>query len=540
MITGAEAMVKCLEAEGITKIFGYPGVAIAPFYEGLYNSSIEHILVRQEQAAGHAASGYARVSRKPAVCVTTSGPGATNLITALATAYADSIPVVAITGQVSSDLLGKDVFQKADMTGATESFTKYRYLVKDVNDIPRIFKEAFYIANTGRKGPVLIDVPIDVQEAKLKKDFKYPDSVEIRGYKPNTKGNKQQLSKVIQAIERAKKPILCTGGGVILGNGEDHIRRFCEKFNIPCVSTMMGIGVLPKAHPLYFGMLGNNGKPYANRAIALSDLMIIVGARIADRTVPTPDKLESQVKIIHIDIDTAEIGKNLGPTLPLVGDVKNIFDELIKEDIQPKAQSWIDELNEIKHSTVDTRVFSDKLVNPNILVQKLAEKMEDDAIYVADVGQNQLWSADNYVMKKGRFLTTGGMGTMGYSIPAGMGAKMYAPDKQVVCVIGDGAFQMSMNELATIKDHSVPLKILIIKNRYLGLVREYQDKTYEGHHSGVELFDYPHYDKIAEAYDMPYFHAGTTDELDKVLDGFLKCSEACLMVCDVDSKDNSK
>ncbi len=540
MITGAEAMVKCLEAEGITKIFGYPGVAIAPFYEGLYNSSIEHILVRQEQAAGHAASGYARVSRKPAVCVTTSGPGATNLITALATAYADSIPVVAITGQVSSDLLGKDVFQEADMTGATESFTKYRYLVKDVNDIPRIFKEAFYIANTGRKGPVLIDVPIDVQEAKLKKDFKYPDSVEIRGYKPNTKGNKQQLSKVIQAIKRAKKPIICTGGGVILGNGEDHIRRFCEKFNIPCVSTMMGIGVLPKAHPLYFGMLGNNGKPYANRAIALSDLMIIVGARIADRTVPTPDKLESQVKIIHIDIDTAEIGKNLGPTLPLVGDVKNIFDELIKEDIQPKAQSWIDELNEIKHSTVDTRVFSDKLVNPNILVQKLAEKMEDDAIYVADVGQNQLWSADNYVMKKGRFLTTGGMGTMGYSIPAGMGAKMYAPDKQVVCVIGDGAFQMSMNELATIKDHSVPLKILIIKNRYLGLVREYQDKTYEGHHSGVELFDYPHYDKIAEAYDMPYFHAGTTDELDKVLDGFLKCSEACLMVCDVDSKDNSK
>ncbi len=540
MITGAEAMVKCLEAEGITRIFGYPGVAIAPFYEGLYNSSIEHILVRQEQAAGNAASGYARVSRKPAVCVTTSGPGATNLITALATAYADSIPVIAITGQVSSDLLGKDVFQEADMTGATESFTKYRYLVKDVNDIPRIFKEAFYIANTGRKGPVLIDVPIDVQEAKLKKDFKYPDSVEIRGYKPNTKGNKQQLSKVIQAIKRAKKPIICTGGGVILGNGEDHIRRFCEKFNIPCVSTMMGIGVLPKAHPLYFGMLGNNGKPYANRAIALSDLMIIVGARIADRTVPTPDKLESQVKIIHIDIDTAEIGKNLGPTIPLVGDVRNIFDELIKEDIQPKAQSWIDELNEIKHSTVDTRVFSDKLVNPNILVQKLAEKMDDDAIYVADVGQNQLWSADNYVMKKGRFLTTGGMGTMGYSIPAGMGAKMYAHDKQVVCVIGDGAFQMSMNELATIKDHSVPLKILIIKNRYLGLVREYQDKTYDGHHSGVELFDYPHYDKIAEAYDMPYFHAGTTGELDKVLDGFLKCSEACLMVCDVDSKDNSK
>ena len=540
MITGAEAMVKCLEAEGITKIFGYPGVAIAPFYEGLYNSNIEHILVRQEQNAGHAASGYARVSRKPAVCVTTSGPGATNLITALATAYADSIPVIAITGQVSSDLLGKDVFQEADMTGATESFTKYRYLVKDVNDIPRIFKEAFYIASTGRKGPVLIDVPIDIQEAKLKKEFKYPDKVEIRGYKPNVKGNKQQLNKVIQAIRRAKKPIICTGGGVILGDGEEHIRRFCEKFNIPCVSTMMGIGVLPKAHPLYFGMLGNNGKPYANRAIALSDLMIIVGARIADRTVPTPDRLESQVKIIHIDIDTAEIGKNLGPTIPLVGDVKNIFDELIKEDIQPKSDAWIEELNQIKHSTVDERVFSDKAVNPNTLVQMLSEKMDDDAIYVADVGQNQLWSADNYVMKKGRFLTTGGMGTMGYSIPAGMGAKMYAPDKQVVCVIGDGAFQMSMNELATIRDHDVPLKILIVKNRYLGLVREYQDKKYEGHYSCVELFDYPHCDKIAEAYDMPFCHASKTEELDKTLDEFLGTEGACLMLCDVDWTDNSK
>ena len=534
MITGAEAMVKCLEAEGITKIFGYPGVAIAPFYEGLYNSSIEHILVRQEQAAGHAASGYARVSRKPAVCVTTSGPGATNLITALATAYADSIPVIAITGQVSSDLLGKDVFQEADMTGATESFTKYRYLVKDVNDIPRIFKEAFYIANTGRKGPVLIDVPIDVQEAKLKKDFKYPDSVEIRGYKPNTKGNKQQLSKVIQAIKRAKKPIICTGGGVILGNGEDHIRRFCEKFNIPCVSTMMGIGVLPKAHPLYFGMLGNNGKPYANRAIALSDLMIIVGARIADRTVPTPDKLESQVKIIHIDIDTAEIGKNLGPTLPLVGDVKNIFDELIKEDIQPKAQSWIDELNEIKHSTVDTRVFSDKLVNPNILVQKLAEKMDDDAIYVADVGQNQLWSADNYVMKKGRFLTTGGMGTMGYSIPAAMGAKLADPARQVVAVLGDGAFQMNMMELGTIAEYHVPVKVVVMRNEVLGLVRQYQHFNYHNHYSVTNLGSSPKLEKIAEAYDMKYYRLDDDDKIQETLADFLADDTSALLECIID------
>ena len=266
-MTGAEAMVKCLEAEGITRVFGYPGVAIAPFYEGLYNSSIEHVLVRQEQNAGHAASGYARLSRKPAVCCVTSGPGATNLITALATCYADSIPIIAISGQVSSELLGRDVFQEADMTGATRSFVKHSYLVKDPDDLPRIFKEAFYIASTGRKGPVLIDVPIDVQNKKLSREFKYPDEVNMRGYKPEVKVNLQQIKKVVAALDKAKKPLICAGGGVILGDGEEHIRAFCEKFNIPVVSTMMGIGVMPKKHPLYFGMLGNNGKPYANKAL---------------------------------------------------------------------------------------------------------------------------------------------------------------------------------------------------------------------------------------------------------------------------------
>lgn len=319
-MNGAAAMVRCLEAEGITRIFGYPGVAIAPFYEEVFASgSIEHVLVRQEQAAGHAASGYARIARKPAVCVTSSGPGAANLITALATAYADSIPMVAITGQVNSSLLGRDVFQEADMRGATESFVKYSYLVKNPDEIPRIMKEAFYIASTGRKGPVLIDIPCDVQMASLKKPFSYPQEVKIRGYKPSTRGNDQQMNKVIAAIRKAERPLVCAGGGVILGNAEACLRQFCEKNQIPLVTTMMGIGVLPKAHPLYFGMLGNNGKPYANRAVSASDLLIIVGARIADRAVPRPQHLEKQVNIIHIDIDTAEIGKNLGPTIPLVG-----------------------------------------------------------------------------------------------------------------------------------------------------------------------------------------------------------------------------
>ena len=539
-MTGAEAMVKCLEAEGITRVFGYPGVAIAPFYEGLYNSSIEHVLVRQEQNAGHAASGYARLSRKPAVCCVTSGPGATNLITALATCYADSIPIIAISGQVSSELLGRDVFQEADMTGATRSFVKHSYLVKDPDDLPRIFKEAFYIASTGRKGPVLIDVPIDVQNKKLSREFKYPDEVNMRGYKPEVKVNLQQIKKVVAALDKAKKPLICAGGGVILGDGEEHIRAFCEKFNIPVVSTMMGIGVMPKKHPLYFGMLGNNGKPYANKAVGRSDLLIIVGARLADRAIPKPENLVRRVGVIHIDIDTAEIGKNMGPTIPLVGDVKDIFRVLMEQEIPVADQSWIDELEEAKHSTVDPRVFSDKLVNPNLLVQMLSEKMDDNAVYVADVGQNQLWSADNYVMKSGRFMTTGGMGTMGYSIPAAMGAKMYDPSVQAVAVCGDGSFQMSMNELATIRVNQVPVKVLVMKNRFLGLVREYQYNTYDSHYSGVRLYDWPRYDKIAEAYAMPFFSCSHDADLEKTLDEFLACPDACLMVCDVDSEDRVK
>jgi acetolactate synthase-1/2/3 large subunit len=541
MITGAEAMVKCLEAEGITKIFGYPGVAIAPFYDGLYGSKkIEHILVRREDAAGHAASGYARISRKPAVCCTTSGPGATNLLTALATAYSDSIPMVAITGQVASDLLGRDVFQEADITGAAESFVKYSYLVKDANDIPRIFKEAFFIASTGRKGPVLIDVPVDIQQQKLKNKFEYPAQVDIRGYKPKTKPNSQQMKKVITAIKRSSRPLVCVGGGVILGNAEKAVRTFCKTFNIPVVSTMMGVGAIQSSDPLYFGMLGNNGKPYANLAVERSDLLIIVGARLADRAIPRPKYIEQAVSVIHIDIDSAEIGKNLGPMIPLVGDAKNVFTELAKQDIAVDTSDWLNALAEIRKSIVDHRVFSDELIDPNELVSRLSARMEDDAVYVADVGQNQLWSADNYVMKNGRFMTTGGMGTMGYSIPAAMGAKMAAPNKQVVAVMGDGAFQMSMQELATIKKNNVPLKILIVRNRVLGLVREYQLTNYRKRYIGVDIDGYPNFDGIAKAYDMPYFEATEMKNLDSVLDEFLACEEACIMVAEVHGEDVTK
>ncbi len=533
-MNGAQAMVKCIEAEGITRIFGYPGVAIAPFYDALYDSQqIEHILSRQEQNAGHEASGYARISRKCGVCVTSSGPGATNLITALATAYADSIPIVAITGQVDTNLLGRDVFQEADMRGATKSFVKYSYLVKNADDIPRVMKEAFHIASTGRQGPVLVDIPHDIQMAELKKEFVYPAEVNIRGYKPNLKGNAQQMNKVIAAINEAEKPLLVTGGGVILGNGEDLVRSFCEKFQIPLVHTMMGIGVMPKAHPLYFGMLGNNGKPYANRAIANADLLIIVGARIADRAVPKPENLERSLKVIHIDIDSAEIGKNMGPTLPLVGDVKNIFRSLLEADIDIDTSNWIGQLERIKRDTVDHRKFSNRLVNPMLLIQTLTEKMDDDAIYVADVGQNQLWSADNYVMKHGRFLTTGGMGTMGYSIPAAIGAKISAPNTQVVCVCGDGSFQMTMNELATAAVNHVPIKVLILRNRFLGLVREHQEKNYGRRYSGVQLHNYPHFNCIAAAYSMDYVECNDNDSLPEKIEQFLSWDRGCIMVCNI-------
>lgn len=537
-MTGADAMVKCLEAQGIDVVFGYPGVAIAPFYNSLYDSKIQSILVRQEQNGGHAASGYARVTRKPAVCIATSGPGATNLITGIATAYADSIPMVAITGQVSTRLLGKDVFQEADITGACEPFVKYSYLVKDVKDIPRIFKEAFYIASTGRQGPVLIDVPIDIQKQEF--DYTEAGEVSIRGYKPKVKGHIVQIKKVVEAIQKAKKPLICAGGGVVLGHAEPVIQEFCEKYSIPVVTTMMGVGSMPKRHPLFFGMLGTNGKPYANRAVAESDLLIIVGARVNDRSIGALSKLEQDRLIIHIDIDTAEIGKNIGPTIPLVGDARLIFESLMEYDINVSFEEWVERLRNIKVNCVDYRTFHEGFINPCLFVEHLTERMDEDAVYVADVGQNQLWSADNYVMKKGRFLTTGGFGTMGYAIPAAIGAKMAAPDRQVVAVCGDGSFQMSMNELATMLQNNIKVKIIVMKNMYLGLVREYQYNNYGENYIAVELGDVPNLRKIAEAYDMDYFHLRDMSKMDETIEAFLACENSALFVCHVYKFDKVK
>ncbi|NBJ94263.1 biosynthetic-type acetolactate synthase large subunit [Parablautia muri] len=535
-MTGADVIVKCLENEGVEYVFGYPGVAICPFYNSILESPIQTVLIRTEQNAAHAASGLTRVSGKPGVCAVTSGPGATNVITGIATAFADSIPLICITGQVNSALLGSDVFQEADITGAVESFVKYSYLVRDVNDIPRIFKEAFHIANTGRKGPVLIDVPIDIQNAEVKK-FSYPETVSMRTYKPTVKGNMVQIKKVVAELAHAKRPLICTGGGVLLSNGEKELLAFAEKHEIPVVSTMMGIGVMPTKHPLYFGMVGNNGKPYANRAMNESDLLLMVGARVADRAVNQPDLITNNKILIHIDVDPAEIGKNVGPSIPLVGDAKHIFEDLLLQDFTCEHRQWIETLEEYRESMVRKRNPNPAYVDPAGFITLLSEKMEDEGIYVADVGQNQIWSCAYHIVKKGRFLTTGGMGTMGYSIPAAMGAKLAKPQRQVIAVCGDGSFQMSMMELATMRQHHVPVKIVVLKNNYLGMVREFQHYNYKDNYSVVDLTGSPDLEKLSAAYDMKFLRLENMEKAGEMIDEFLKQDESVLLECIIDPMD---
>ena len=533
---GADAIIKCLEEEGVEYVFGYPGVAICPFFNRILESDIQTILIRTEQNAAHAASGLARVTGKVGVCAVTSGPGATNVITGIATAFADSIPLVCITGQVNSELIGSDVFQEADITGAVESFVKYSYLIRDVNEIPRVFKEAFHIASTGRKGPVLIDIPIDIQNAVITK-FKYPESISMRTYKPTVKGNGAQIRKVVKELARAQRPLICAGGGVLLSEAEGDLRAFAEKHQIPVVSTMMGIGVMPTKHPMYFGMVGNNGRPYANRAMNESDLLIMVGARVADRAVNQPDVITENKVLVHIDVDPAEIGKNVGAAIPLVGDAKHIFEDLDKEEFSGDYKEWVSTLESYRETMEIVRRPNKDYVDPAEFIRKLSEAMEDDAIYVADVGQNQIWSCTYHIVKKGKFLTTGGMGTMGYSIPAAMGAKLARKDRQVIAVCGDGSFQMSMMELATMRQYQIPVKIIVLKNNYLGMVREYQHYTYKDHYSVVDLSGSPDLEKLSAAYGMKYMSLADMSGVDETISEFLSADESVLLECRIDPMD---
>jgi acetolactate synthase-1/2/3 large subunit len=478
----------------------------------------------------------ARISGKPGVCVVTSGPGATNVLTGIATAFADSIPLICLTGQVDSSLLGSDVFQEADITGAAESFVKFSYLVKKAEDIPRIMKEAFYIANSGRKGPVLIDLPIDIQNQTVKA-FAYPEEAVLRTYKPTVKGHAVQIKKVIRELEKAKKPILCVGGGVLLANAQNIIRSFAETYQMPVVSTMMGIGVMPTDHPQYFGMVGNNGIPCANKAMNESDLLLMVGARVADRAVSHPGLITKNKVLVHIDVDPAEIGKNAGPSIPLVGDCKVIFEDMMKETISCDYAAWNALMVDYRHDLRKERQPNPAFVDPADFIHRLSMKMEEDGIYVADVGQNQIWSCRYHVVKKGNFLTSGGMGTMGYAIPCAIGGKAAAPNRQSIAVCGDGSFQMSMMELATMRQHHIPVKVIVLRNGYLGMVREYQHYQYQDHYTMVELSGSPDLEKIAAAYDIPFLRLKDMTNADEILDQFLSASESILLECVIDPLD---
>lgn len=553
-MTGADAIVRCLELEKVSYVFGYPGVAICPFFDSLESTDIESILVRTEQNAAHEANGYARISGKPGVCAVTSGPGATNVITGIATAFADSIPLIVITGQVESRLLGSDVFQEADICGASESFVKYSYTLRNAEEIPKVFKEAFHIAMTGRKGPVLIDIPIDVQKASLRK-FQYPDDLKMRTYKPTVQGNPVQIKRLFQRLLSVKKPILCVGGGVHLAGVSEKVREFSHKFNIPVVSTMMGLGTMQDLDPLYFGMVGNNGRSYGNKAMNRAELIIMMGARVADRSISQPDLITENKTLVHIDVDPAEIGKNAGPEIPLVGDLSSVLDSLLHVEAELSYPDWMEELNGIKEETElliekkKKEELNATLVNPHYFLRELNLALQDDAIYVADVGQNQLWSCKHYKMKEGRFLTSGGMGTMGYSLPAAIGA--YFAEKEIACledrknkkeiiaVMGDGAFQMSLMELATLRQYSAGVKIIVFHNGVLGLVRQYQKTVYKEHYSMIDLSGNPDLSMLSKAYGLSYFSVKENKEVKESIRAFLDKEENGILEVFVDMEETA-
>lgn len=531
----SDAIIQCLEKEGVDVVFGYPGAAVISIYESLRQSKIHHVLVRNEQSSVHYASGYARETGRVGVCIVTSGPGATNTITGIATAYMDSIPVVVITGQVDTHLIGTDAFQEADMIGATQPFTKHNFLLKDANQLPKVLKEAFYIANTGRKGPVLIDIPKDLQDVDIELD--YGKKVLIKGYNPTIKGHMGQIKRAIQRIKVSKRPVVYAGGGILSAQAKEELLVFAEKTGIPVINSLMGIGGFPQDHPLYAGIVGSHGYTYSNEIIGKTDLLITIGARMSNRSTTGFYKLNPEIEFIHIDIDPAEIGKNRGFTLPIVGDAKIILEALTEKASDMDFTSWLDEIQELKnqHRPVRHEVERTGYIHPVDIITHLSDEMDVDACLVADVGQNQIWSALNYQIRgERRFMTSGGLGTMAYSIPAAIGVKIANPNRQVVCVIGDGGIQMCLGELAVMREQNANVKIILINNRKLGLVREIQQDLYgQGNSSAVDLEYQVGFMKIAEAYSLEGYEVSSLDDFKASLDKALKSDQPCLIQCHV-------
>jgi len=534
-ITAAEALIKALEAEGVDLIFGYPGGAILPVYDSLYNSKkMKHILTRSEQAAAHAASGYARVSGKVGVCVATSGPGATNLVTGIATAYMDSVPIVAITGQVPTSLIGRDVFQEVDITGATAPFTKHNYLVKKAEDIPRIVKEAFYIASTGRPGPVLIDLPKDVAEMKI--EFKLPGKINLRGYKPKTHGHPLQIERAVEEINRAQRPVIIAGGGVNSARAEKELKELAEKAGIPVATSLMGIGSFPQNHPLSLGMAGMHGSPRANIAITEADLIIAAGVRFSDRMTGKVSGFAPKAKIIHIDIDPAEIGKNIRAEIPIVGNIKIVLSEISKKVNHKESSEWHKFIEKIKK-----KVSYDKRgkLCPQEVIEEISRKTQGNAIITAEVGSHQMWVAQYYEFIYPRsFITSGGLGTMGYGLPAAIGAKFANPDKTVINFAGDGSFQMNLAEMATIVENNLDIKMVLFNNGGLGLVRQLQEFYCSGRYNQVYFKFVPDFVKLAESYGIKAQRIESREELSDAVNQMFSQDGSFLLECVVDINEN--
>lgn len=531
---GARAMVRALEIEKVHTVFGYPGAAICPFYDALLDSGIKHILCRNEQGAAHAASGFARATGRTGVCIATSGPGATNLITGIATAYMDSIPLVAITGQVSTELIGSDSFQEVDITGATSPFTKHNYLVKDIRDLPHIFRAAFYLAASGRPGPVLIDVPVDIQNQAI--DFIYPESVDLPGYRHKTEISSDEFSQLERMLAISARPIICAGGGIISCAASDSLRRIVDAYQLPVVTTMMGIGAIPHDHPLYLGTLGSHGVYAANYMLHHADLVILIGARVGNRAMGSATEIAQKARIIHIDIDPAEIGKNIRPHLAIIADAGKALQKMNQLKTIPNWLQWLEKVGQLKQKQANwpAKPGSKDLIKPPYLLQILGEKAGPEAIITTEVGQNQIWAANHYPVSRPRsFISSGGMGTMGYGLPAALGAKIGKPDCQVIAISGDGSLQMSIQELGTIRQEKQPVKIVLFNNSRLGMVHELQSLKYK-RYSQVFLEVNPDFQILAEAYGLAHARLDKNEDIADALDLMLAAKQPYLLECIVD------
>lgn len=513
VISGSEMLLRSLLLEGVDCVFGYPGGAVLYIYDAMYGfEDFNHLLTRHEQGAIHAADGYARSTGKVGVCIATSGPGATNLVTGIATAYMDSVPLVVITGNVATTLIGTDAFQEADIVGITMPITKHSYLVRKAEDLPRIIHEAFHIANSGRKGPVLIDIPKDVSNEKAL--FKPHGEVKLRGYNPTVQPNKQQVDKMLRAIEQSERPVLLVGGGAVYSGAHEEVLAFAEKTGIPVTTTLLGLGAFPSGHELHMGFPGMHGTWTANMAIQESDLLVNIGARFDDRVTGKLAGFAPNAKIVHVDIDPAEIGKNVPTDIPIVGDVKAVLQQAVAgAKYAAKADAWRALIAERKTAKPFTYKDSDEELKPQWVVSMIHETTHGDAIVTTDVGQHQMWAAQYYPFNKPRsWVTSGGLGTMGFGFPSAIGAQMGNPERTVVSINGDGGMQMCSQELAICAINNIPVKVAILNNQVLGMVRQWQELIYDNRYSHIDLAGSPDFVKLAEAYGVKAFRATNKDE----------------------------